>query len=147
MTIHAMLLDALTDEELSEMDALTAADELEDQAARDNAMIARILDRSTPGSLAAFVRYSWPMVEPGRPFLESWHIDVICAAIEEHFDDPESGGELVCCQPPRTMKSYIFNVIFPAWAWPPPTPQSINGQSLTATKIRASSLKGSFRRC
>jgi predicted phage terminase large subunit-like protein len=117
--IHRRLAEIAARElalERQEVDALRVEAAKKAEEKRD-AIIARILDRSTPGSLAAFVRYAWPMVEPGRPFLESWHIDVICAAIEEHFDDKESGGELVCCQPPRTMKSYIFNVIFPAWAW------------------------------
>ena len=67
------------------------------------------------GSLADFIRLVWEYAEPGRPLLWSWHIPVVCDELERVFrGDIES---LVLAQPPRTMKSYLVNVFFPAWAW------------------------------
>ncbi len=74
----------------------------------------RELDRRI-GSLYAFVRAMWSAAEPGRPYLDNWHVQVVCDALEA----VERGdvASLVLCQPPRTMKSYLVNVFFPAWVW------------------------------
>jgi predicted phage terminase large subunit-like protein len=74
----------------------------------------RELDRCI-GSLYAFVRAMWSAAEPGRPYLDNWHVRVVCEALEA----VERGDvtSLVLCQPPRTMKSYLVNVFFPAWLW------------------------------
>ena len=38
--------------------------------------------RSASASLYEFVRQSWHVVEPGVPFVESWHIQEICEHLE-----------------------------------------------------------------
>jgi predicted phage terminase large subunit-like protein len=66
-------------------------------------------------SLASFVRQSWDVLEPARPFLSNWHIDLICEYLEL-----AAQGEckrLIINIPPRYMKSTIATICFPVWVW------------------------------
>lgn len=67
------------------------------------------------GRLYPFVRAMWSAAEPGRPYLDNWHVEVVCETLEGVARGDAT--ELVLCQPPRTMKSYLVNVFFPAWVW------------------------------
>lgn len=65
-------------------------------------------------SLAAFVRGSWPIIQPD-PLVWSWHIDVIC----EHLEAVTRGEirRLWISVPPGCMKSLLVSVMWPAWEW------------------------------
>lgn len=66
-------------------------------------------------NLYTFVREAWPIVEPGTPFEDNWHVHVICDALERI-----SAGErarLVINIPPRHMKSLLVSVFWPCWEW------------------------------
>lgn len=69
----------------------------------------------TRRSLRAFVRESWPIVEPGVPFKSNWHIDAIC----DHLEAVTAGEitRLIINIPPRFMKSLTVGVFWPAWSW------------------------------
>jgi hypothetical protein len=71
--------------------------------------------RSASSSLYEFVKQSWHVVEPGIPFIESWHIKAIC----EHLEAVSSGDihRLLINIPPRHSKSTIVSVMWPAWEW------------------------------
>lgn len=71
--------------------------------------------RRAEGSLYEFVKQSWHVVEPGIPFIPSWHIETIC----EHLEAISSGDirRLLINIPPRHSKSTIVSVMFPAWEW------------------------------
>ena len=71
--------------------------------------------RAAEGSLYEFVKQSWHVVEPGIPFIPSWHIEEIC----EHLEAVSSGDirRLLINIPPRHSKSTIVSVMFPAWEW------------------------------
>jgi len=73
------------------------------------------LRRAAEGSLYEFVKQAWPVVEPGIPFIASWHIEVIC----EHLEAISSGDlrRLLINIPPRHSKSTIVSVMFPCWEW------------------------------
>lgn len=73
------------------------------------------LKRAASASMYEFVKQSWPVVEPGIPFIESWHIEQIC----EHLEALSSGEirRLLINIPPRHSKSTIVSVMFPAWEW------------------------------
>jgi predicted phage terminase large subunit-like protein len=73
------------------------------------------LKRRAEASFAEFVRQAWPIIEPGVPYIESWHIDVIC----EHLEAVHAGEirRLLINIPPRHSKSTIVSVMFPAWEW------------------------------
>ena len=38
-------------------------------------------------SLSEFIKRAWHVVEPGQPFVDNWHIDMICAHLEAITDD------------------------------------------------------------
>ena len=71
--------------------------------------------RSASGSLYEFVKQSWHVVEPGIPFIPSWHIETIC----EHLEAVSAGDikRLLINIPPRHSKSTIVSVMWPAWEW------------------------------
>ena len=65
--------------------------------------------------LRTFTHQAWPLVIPGRPMLDNWHLDVIF----EHLEAVTRGEirQLVINIPPRHMKSLTTSVFWPAWAW------------------------------
>lgn len=65
--------------------------------------------------LVPFVRMAWPIVEPGRPYLHNWHIDVVA----EHLEAVYAGQirRLVINIPPGCMKSLLTSVFWPIWIW------------------------------
>lgn len=71
--------------------------------------------RKAERSLYEFVRQAWPTMEPGIPFIPSWHIQIIC----EHLEAISSGEikRLLINIPPRHSKSTIVSVAFPCWEW------------------------------
>ena len=73
------------------------------------------LRRRAEGSLYEFVKQSWHVVEPGIPFIPSWHIEQIC----EHLEAVSAGEirRLLINIPPRHSKSTIVSVMWPAWEW------------------------------
>lgn len=66
-------------------------------------------------SLYEFVKQAWSTMEPGVPFVPSWHIQIIC----EHLEAISSGEitRLLINIPPRHSKSTIVSVAFPCWEW------------------------------
>jgi predicted phage terminase large subunit-like protein len=71
--------------------------------------------RAASASLYEFVQQSWHVVEPGVPFIGSWHIEAIC----EHLEAISSGDirRLLINIPPRHSKSTIVSVMWPMWEW------------------------------
>lgn len=73
------------------------------------------LQRAAENSLYEFVEQAWSTMEPGIPFVPSWHIEVIC----EHLEAITSGEikRLLINIPPRHSKSTIVSIAFPCWEW------------------------------
>ena len=71
--------------------------------------------RLAENSLYEFLKQCWPVVEPGTPYVDSWHIRVIC----EHLEAVTRGDitRLLINIPPRHSKSSIVSVIWPMWEW------------------------------
>jgi predicted phage terminase large subunit-like protein len=74
-------------------------------------------------SLADFVREAWPILEPVSELKWNWHLDLICEYLTliqaEQFKrwfGPGCEG-IIFNVPPRTMKSLLITVLFPAWVW------------------------------
>jgi len=67
--------------------------------------------------LAWFVRGGWHVVEPGRPLVWNWHLDLICDALEKQAKGNPEYRRLLICVPPGTMKSLLVSVFLPAWQW------------------------------
>lgn len=66
-------------------------------------------------SLYEFAKACWHVVEPGVPFQDNWHIRVIC----DHLEAVSDGKirNLIINIPPRSMKSLLTSVLWPAWDW------------------------------
>lgn len=73
--------------------------------------------RACEQSLAAFVQAAWPVLEPQRALVWSWHMEFICGELE----DVSAGRtrDLIINVPPGMMKSYLVSVFWPAWEWGP----------------------------
>jgi predicted phage terminase large subunit-like protein len=62
-----------------------------------------------------FVTQTFPILEPGRQFIDGWHIRALCAHMEAcYYGEIQN---LLINIPPRHMKSLIVSVLFPAWVW------------------------------
>jgi predicted phage terminase large subunit-like protein len=69
------------------------------------------------GGLLAFVRYFWPVLEPGTTFVDGWALEAVC----EHLEAVTFGEvtKLLINVPPGFMKSLLTDVFWPAWEWGP----------------------------
>ena len=63
----------------------------------------------------AFAQAAFPIVNPLKEIDWNWHIDCLCA----HIQAVEEGKikALVVNLPPRNLKSFLFSIAYPAWAW------------------------------
>ncbi len=74
-------------------------------------------------SLKTFVEHAWRILEPVAPLQWNWHLDLICdylTAIKDNKFRNAVGQEkegVIFNVPPRTMKSLLITVMFPAWVW------------------------------
>lgn len=89
--------------ELDSLEKLLAAEQIKRQIIR------------AEGSLLEFARQLWHVLEPGRTFVEGWHIVVICL----HLEALAVGKirRLIINMPPRHMKTLLCSVLFPLWVW------------------------------
>ena len=65
-------------------------------------------------SFADFARAAWPVISKRR-LVWGWHLDLICDTLER-----VARGELsrvIFNVPPRSLKSMLVSVLFPAWKW------------------------------
>jgi predicted phage terminase large subunit-like protein len=83
-----------------------ASPDLEDQLVRDDCR----------ESLHAFVREFWDVLEPGRPFVDNWHLRWLCAELEAITEGDTT--RLLINVPPGAMKSMLL-VFWTAWEWGP----------------------------
>lgn len=62
----------------------------------------------------AFFKMAWRWIDPAH-LLWNWHIDLLCEEME--LVARRHHSEAVFCVPPRSLKSQILSVAFPAWVW------------------------------
>src|SRR5574343_1166013 len=65
-------------------------------------------------NLYEFLKRSWKYIDPA-PFIGGWHLE----AIAEHLQAVTDGHirRLIINVPPRTSKSSLISVAYPAWIW------------------------------
>jgi predicted phage terminase large subunit-like protein len=74
-------------------------------------------------TLMEFVRSAWQILEPATKLQENWHLEVICEYLtlikDQQFRSkfPECSEGIIFNVPPRTMKSLLISIFFPAWVW------------------------------
>lgn len=66
-------------------------------------------------SLHTFVQLAWPHARTAGPFVDNWHVKLICDHLQAVFEGKVRN--LLVNIPPGLGKSIICNVFFPAWAW------------------------------
>jgi len=66
-------------------------------------------------SLSYFLRAAWPLVEQASPFVDNWHIGIICEYLEALYSLQIQN--LIINIPPGHAKSLICSVFFPTWVW------------------------------
>src|SRR3990172_3456143 len=78
--------------------------------------LARAL-RPTSVPFHEFVGKAWEITEPGKPFVDNWHIGYLC----EHLVAVSLGQikRLLVNIPPRWMKSTLITIDWPCWEWGP----------------------------
>jgi predicted phage terminase large subunit-like protein len=81
--------------------------------------------------LSEFVRQAWNVLHPGKSLEWNWHLDVVCDHVRalagyllRARDQHERGKRwempaqnLLINVPPRSLKTEIVGVFFPAWLW------------------------------
>lgn len=67
------------------------------------------------GGLHAFVHRAWPILEPGTPFVDGWHLRVMCQELEKVTRGETE--QLIINVPPGFSKSTLVCVLWPAWEW------------------------------
>lgn len=65
-------------------------------------------------SFYEFVRMAWRYVDPA-PFIDNWHIREVCALLQAVAT--RQAPDHVICVPPRSSKSLLVSVLWPAWIW------------------------------
>ena len=65
--------------------------------------------------LLEFFAQAWPIVEAGKTFASNWHL----GAIADHLEAVTAGDirDLIISMPPRSLKSRLVSVAWPAWEW------------------------------
>jgi predicted phage terminase large subunit-like protein len=66
-------------------------------------------------SLHTYVQNAWSLVEPASPFVDNWHIGLICEYLQAVTD--LEINNLIINVPPRHMKSLLVSVFWPTWSW------------------------------
>ena len=66
-------------------------------------------------SLYVFLQQAWRAIEGDTPFTGGWHIEAIAEHLEACFN--RQIQRLLINVPPRSSKSSLVSIAFPAWAW------------------------------
>ena len=75
----------------------------------------RLLDRADcEESLMTFMRHAWPHMDPA-PLSSNWHLDDFAMHLEAVCDGAIT--RLICNVPPRSSKTSLATICFPAWVW------------------------------
>lgn len=72
-------------------------------------------------SFFVFFCLSWEFIWPGIPFLNNWHYKPLCDELQMQAERIDRGEpklyDLDIEVPPRTAKSTLVTIAFPAWVW------------------------------
>jgi predicted phage terminase large subunit-like protein len=75
----------------------------------------RIKAEKCKRSLYEFTKEFWNIIEPGKPFIDGWHVRAIC----DHLQAVSEGQfrNLIICLPPGFAKSTLVSVMWFCWTW------------------------------
>ncbi len=66
-------------------------------------------------SLHEFFKQAWPYIEGRMPYVDSWYIESIAKHLEAVYK--RQIKKLIINVPPRTGKTNLISIAFPAWVW------------------------------
>jgi predicted phage terminase large subunit-like protein len=76
----------------------------------------RRLAKVAEADLHVFLReFAWPVLWPGTPFMDNWHIHAICDHLQAVTDGKIQ--RLIISMPFRSLKSTLVSQTWPAWEW------------------------------
>lgn len=101
---------------LERRDALIAEKRRMLQARRAELLFERCLHWREPGSFAAFVKLTWPVVEPA-PLEWAPYLDLVCDALHRQMLGDPDYQKLLLMLPPGYAKSLLVSVLAPAYEW------------------------------
>lgn len=75
------------------------------------------LDASCRVDFSVFAQKAFEVVEPGVKLEWNWHLDCLCDHMQALYEDklPEGKTRLCINVPPRSLKSFLTSIAFPAW--------------------------------
>lgn len=65
--------------------------------------------------LHEFIKQAWPSIEGTLPFIDNWHIEAIAEHLEACYT--RDIKKLIINVPPRSGKTSLISIAFPAWVW------------------------------
>jgi predicted phage terminase large subunit-like protein len=71
------------------------------------------LDAAARSSLYWFVQRAFSIVEPGKDYLDNWHVETICWHLQQQYEG-HNRRQIINIYP-RSLKSIIASICFPAW--------------------------------
>jgi hypothetical protein len=64
-----------------------------------------------------FCKYFWEVVNPAYEFVDEPSVQVMCEHAQAISEQRLDSNNLIVNVPPRSLKSTIWNVLWPAWEW------------------------------
>lgn len=77
------------------------------------AEVERAFNRQTREDLCLFVQRAFHELHPGTKYLHNWHISAMCEYLMEVYHG--NIRDLIINVPPRSLKSIVSTIAFPAW--------------------------------
>lgn len=71
--------------------------------------------KSAKNSLYEFLKQAWPIIEGNTPFMDNWHLEVVAQHLEVCYR--REIKRLIINVPPRSGKTTLISIAFPAWVW------------------------------
>ena len=71
--------------------------------------------KSAKNSLYEFLKQAWPIIEGNTPFMDNWHLEVVAQHLEACYR--REIKRLIINVPPRSGKTTLISIAFPAWIW------------------------------
>ncbi len=84
-------------------------------AAQRESLLELHLRTKAQDSFYEFIKQSWPVTEGGVSFVGGWHIEAMAVHLEAVLK--REIRNLMIHVPPRSSKTTVVSVDFPAWAW------------------------------
>lgn len=103
----------------------------------------QFLDALCRQNFDAFAQRAFAVVEPGVKYEWNWHIECLCYHLQALYEGtlPDGRRRLCINVPPRSLKSYLASIAFPAWVLGNQANEKFIATSFNATLAKEMSQK------